>query len=328
MTGTQTGPHGMRRRTALGLAAASIAAPQLALAQAWPARPVRIIVPFPPGGPGDIISRAMADRLQPVWGQPVVVENRAGGSGTIGSAIVARAPADGYTLLMSTNAHVTSPKLIPRLPFDPLNDFTTIIRLASYGMFCTVHPSVAQTMPEFIAKAREAPGRITAANLGVGSVPHLAAAQLALAAGVEFTHVPYSGGPTASLGVMNGEVNMLFFGSLVMEQVRAGKLRALGVGSTAPAPDAPEVPPIASFFPGYEAIAWFGLMGPAGLPEGLVQKLYQDTRVAIDNEDLRGRVRANGIYMEDIGPAAFRRIVIADLERWADVITRSGIQPL
>jgi tripartite-type tricarboxylate transporter receptor subunit TctC len=316
------------RRATMGLGLAALCTPRLAGAQAWPARPVRIVVPFPPGGPGDIISRAMADRLQPVWGQPVVVENRPGGSGTIGSAVVARAPADGYTLLMSTNAHVTTPKLIPRLPFDPLNDFTTIMRLASYGMFCSVHPSVAQTMPEFIAKARAEPGRITAANLGVGSVPHLAAAQLALAAGVEFTHVPYSGGPTASLGVINGEVNMLFFGSLVMEQVRAGRLRVLGVGSARPAPDAPEVPTIASFYPGYEAVAWFGLMGPAGMAPDLVQKLYRDSRAAVDSEDLRTRVRASGIYMEDIGPDAFRAIVAADLARWADVITRAGIQPL
>jgi tripartite-type tricarboxylate transporter receptor subunit TctC len=322
-----TSGGGVGRRSALGLTLAGLARPRLAAAQAWPARPVRIIVPFPPGGPGDIISRAMAERLQPVWGQPIVVENRPGGAGTIGSALAARAPADGYTLLMATNAHVTTPKLIPRLPFDPLNDFTPIMRVASYGMFCVVHPSVAETMPDFIAKARAAPGRMTAANLGVGSVPHLAAAQLALAAGVEFTHVPYSGGPTASLGVLNGEVNMLFFGSLVMEHVRLGRLRALGVGSIAPSPDAPEVPIIASFYPGYEATAWFGIMGPAGMPEPLVAKIYADCRQAVDSEDLRRRVRASGIHMEDIGPAAFHGIVAADLERWADVITRASIQP-
>ncbi len=315
------------RRRLIGLAFAGLATPTLALAQAWPTRPVRMVVPFPPGGPGDIISRAMAERLQPIWGQPMVVENRAGASGTLGSAMVARAPADGYTLLMSTNAHVTTPKLMPSLPFDPLNDFTTIMRCASYGMFCVVHPSVARSMPDFIAKARQERGRMTAANLGVGSVPHLAAAQLALAAGVEFTHVPYSGGPTASLGVLNGEVNMLFFGSLVMEHVRQGRLRALGVGSIAPSPDAPEVPAIASFYPGYEATAWFGVMGPPNLPEGLVAKLHADCSRAVDSPDLRSRVRASGIFMEDIGPAEFRRIVAADLARWADVITRSNIQP-
>jgi len=314
------------RRAALGVGL-GLAMPRLALGQGWPSRPVRIIVPWTAGGPGDIISRALAERLQPVWGQPIVVDNRPGASGTIGSAMVARAPADGYTLLMGTNAHVTTPKLMPHLPFDPLNDFTPIMRVASYGMFCVAHPTVARSLPELIERARRDDGRLLCGDVGVGSVPHLAAAQLGLAAGVRFTHVPYNGVPAATLAVVNNEVGLLFMGSLVMEQARQGRLNALGVGSLQPSPDAPEVPPIARFFPGYEAIAWFGLMGPAGLPAPLVGRLHQDIRQAADSDDLRRRVRAGGIYMEDIGPDAFRAIVATDLARWADVITRADIRP-
>lgn len=166
-----------------------------------------------------------------------------------------------------------------------------------------------------------------AGDLGVGSVPHLAAAQLALAAGTPFTHVPYNGVPSAVLGVLNGEVQVLFAGSLVMEHARLGRLNPLGVGSSMPSPDAPDVPTIASFYPGYEAIAWFGIMGPAGLPEGLVRKLYQDMRQAADTDDMRGRVRASGIFIEGIGPDAFRNVIVSDLRRWADVISRYNIRP-
>lgn len=147
MSGSRGGSLTLRRRTALELGLVGLAAPTLALAQAWPARPVRIIVPWTPGGPGDIIARSMGEKLQQVWGQPIIVENRPGASGTIGSAVAARAPADGYTLLMATNAHVTTPRLMPHLPFDPLNDFTPVMRLASYGMYCVAHPSVARTLP-------------------------------------------------------------------------------------------------------------------------------------------------------------------------------------
>jgi tripartite-type tricarboxylate transporter receptor subunit TctC len=231
-------------------------------------------------------------------------------------------------MLMATNAHVTTPKLMPHLPFDPLNDFTPLMRLASYPMFLLAHPSVAQSLPELIEKAKQRPGDITAANLGVGSVPHLAAAQLALAAGIELTHVPYGGSAAASLAVLSGECNVLFFGSLVMEHVRRGRLRVLGVGSAEPSPDAPDVRTIAEQgYPGFEATAWYGLMGPPALPTPLVSRLHQDCRQALDTEDIRARMLVQGIRMEDIGPAEFGRIVAADLARWADVITRSGIQP-
>jgi tripartite-type tricarboxylate transporter receptor subunit TctC len=294
----------------------------------YPTRPVRIVSQFAAGGPADIIARIVAERLQGRWGQPVVVENRIGAAGTIGAGYVARATPDGYTLLMATNTHVMNPTLIPNLPYDPLADFTPIMRVASYYMFLVCNPSVpAQNVQELIALAKREPGRVTAGTIGVGSVPHLAAALFALRAGVEFTYVPYSGSAQNVLAVLNGEVNILFLGSLVMEHVRAGKLRVLGAGSPGPSPDAPEVPTIASQgLPGFEAPVWFGMLAPKGLPQPLAERLYEDVRWSLDDDTVRAKLRAQGIHTEDVNPQRFSARMAEEVPLWADVIRRAGIR--
>jgi tripartite-type tricarboxylate transporter receptor subunit TctC len=257
-----------------------------------------------------------------------VIENRAGAGGTIGANVVAQAAADGYTLLMATNTHVMNPTLIPNLHYDPLVDFTPIMRVASYYMFLVCHPSVpAQNVQELIALARRDPGRVTAATIGVGSVPHLAAALFALRGGIELTYVPYSGSAQNVLAVLNGEVNILFLGSLVMEHVRTGRLRVLGAGSPGPSPDAPGVPTIAEQgLPGFEAPVWFGMMGPRGLPQPLTERLYDDIRWSLDNNDVRARLLAQGIHTEDLNPQRFGARMAEEVPLWADVIRRAGIR--
>lgn len=326
------GTLALRRRRLLlnigGLGTAAIA-PGMARAQErYPTRPVRIVSQFAAGGPADIIARIIADRLQSRWGQPVVVENRIGAAGTIGATHVARSAPDGYTLLMATNTHVMNPTLIPNLQYDPLVDFTPIMRVASYYMFLVCHPSVpAQNVQELLALARRDPGRVTAATIGVGSVPHLAAALFALRGGVELTYVPYSGSAQNVLAVLNGEVNMLFLGSLVMEHVRSGRLRVLGVGSPVRSLDAPDVPTIAEQgLPGFEAPVWFGMMAPRGLPQALTERLYDDIRWSLDNNDVRARLLAQGIHTEDLNPQRFGARMAEEVPLWADVIRRAGIR--
>ena len=326
------GTLALRRRRLLlnigGLGTAAIA-PGMARAQErYPTRPVRIVSQFAAGGPADIIARIIADRLQSRWGQPVVVENRIGAAGTIGATHVARSAPDGYTLLMATNTHVMNPTLIPNLQYDPLVDFTPIMRVASYYMFLVCHPSVpAQNVQELLALARRDPGRVTAATIGVGSVPHLAAALFALRGGVELTYVPYSGSAQNVLAVLNGEVNILFLGSLVMEHVRTGRLRVLGAGSPGPSPDAPGVPTIAEQgLPGFEAPVWFGMMAPRGLPQALTERLYDDIRWSLDNNDVRARLLAQGIHTEDLNPQRFGARMAEEVPLWADVIRRAGIR--
>jgi tripartite-type tricarboxylate transporter receptor subunit TctC len=326
------GTHDLRRRrlllTAGALGTAAIA-PGLARAQdRYPNRPVRIVSQFAAGGPADIIARMIAERLQGRWGQPVVVENRIGAAGTIGATYVARSAPDGYTLLMATNTHVMNPTLIPNLQYDPIADFTPIMRVASYYMFLVCHPSVpAQNVQELIALAKRDPGRVTAATIGVGSVPHLAAALFALRAGIELTYVPYSGSAQNVLAVLNGEVNMLFLGSLVMEHVRTGRLRVLGAGSPGRSSDAAGVPTIAEQgLPGFEAPVWFGMMGPKGLPQPLTERLYDDIRWSLDSDDVRARLLTQGIHTEDLNPQRFGARMAEEVPLWADVIRRANIR--
>ncbi len=327
-----SGTSPLRRRRLLSgagaLGAASIASGTARAQDRYPTRPVRIVSQFAAGGPADIIARIVADRLQTRWGQPVVVENRIGAAGTIGATYVARSVPDGYTLLMATNTHVMNPTLIPNLQYDPLADFTPIMRVASYYMFLVCHPSVpAQNVQELIALAKRDPGSVTAATIGVGSVPHLSAALFALRGGVELTYVPYSGSAQNVLAVLNGEVNMLFLGSLVMEHVRAGRLRVLGVGSPGPSPDAPGVPTIAEQgLPGFEAPVWFGMLGPRGLPQPLAERLYDDIRWSLDHDEVRAKLLSQGIRTEDMDPRRFAARMVEEVPLWADVIRRAGIR--
>lgn len=296
---------------------------------AYPNRPVRIVQGYTPGGPTDLLARLVGDKLSAAWGQPVVVESRPGASASIAAAHVARSAPDGYTLAVLAATHVQTPPLLPRLPYHALNDFTPIAQIAGYPLILVVTPSLpARTLAEFIAHAKAQPGAVTFATAGIGSSPHLSAAQLALRAGAEFTYVQYPGTAQGQTAVMTGEVQAMFLNPLLAVPIlRDGRARALAASGVRRWRDLPEVPTVAEQgYPGYDAAVWYGVFGPAGLPPALVAKLEADILAAMRAPDLRARLETAGFYPLEVGAAAFRAIVESELARWAEVIRRTGIR--
>jgi tripartite-type tricarboxylate transporter receptor subunit TctC len=320
------------RTTRRGAVAGLLGAPALAWAQApsWPERPVRIVVPYAPGGPSDILARALAERLFDAWRQPVVVENRPGAGSAIGTEHVARQPADGYTLLLAATAHVMNPPLMPRLPFDPARDFTAIVNAAFHPMVLVVHPSVpVRTVPEFVALAGSRPGGLTMGSAGVGNASHLATALFALASGVELTHVPFNGAAPAQAAILSGQVQAGFLNSTVaVRQIQAGTLRGLAVADARRWRELPELPTLPELgFAGVEAVSWYGILAPAGLPAPLVDRLHRDILAALRQPALRERILAAGLDPIEVGPAEFQAQLAAELAKWSRVVREAGIRP-
>lgn len=316
-----------RRAAILGL----LAAPGLARAQggAWPERPVRIIVPFAPGGPSDIVARGLAERLQAAWGQPVVAENRPGGGSTIGTELVARAAPDGYTLLIAASAHVMNPPVMARIPFDPIRDFTPIINLAFHPMVLAAHPSVGvATLPAFIAAAKARPGGLTMVSSGVGTSSHLVTALFAQAAGIELTHVPFNGAAPAQAAILSGQVQAGFLNATIgVPPVRDGALRGIAVTDRRRWRDLPEVPAMPELgFPDVLAGSWYGILGPAGLPPALRDRIHADMAAALGQPALRQRVMAAGLDPLDVGPEAFGAQLATELATWSRVVRAAGIR--
>ncbi|MBR0653184.1 tripartite tricarboxylate transporter substrate binding protein [Roseomonas terrae] len=320
------------RRRIIAAAAASLL-PGAALGQAggaYPNRPVRIMQGYTAGGPTDLIARVLADKLSIGWGgRPVVVEARPGASGTLAAGAVARSAPDGYTLVLLASTHVQTPTLLPRLPFHTVNDFTPLAQIASYPLLLVVNADfAARTLVEFVGRAREQPGGVTFATAGIGSSPHLSAAQLAVRAGVEFTYVQYPGTSNGQTAVMTGEVNAMFLNPLLaLPMIRDGRFRVLGTTGAERWRDLPDVPTIAEAgFNGYEANVWYGVLGPAGLPPELVTEISSAIRGAMQQPDLQERLRVAGFNSFFVGPTAFRATMENDLTRWAEIIRRAGIR--
>jgi tripartite-type tricarboxylate transporter receptor subunit TctC len=310
------------------LLAAAALAPVPARAQSFPARPVRIVVPFTPGGPVDIIARAIGEALQPIWQQPVTIENRPGGGGTIGTAVVTRAAPDGYTLLLAAVAHVMNPPFMPQLPYDPVRDVTPIMQVAYLPYLLAVHPAVrATTLPELVALAKADPGGISVGTAGLGSGGHLASALLAMMAGVEFNHVHFNGSSPLQAALVGGHINAAFLNiSAALPVVREGRVRALATTGPARWREIPEVPTGAEQgYPGYETISWFGVMGPPGLPPALTAQLHRDIAQALKAPSVQRHFASNGLDPMDAGPDAFARIVATEVEHWRRVVRDARI---
>jgi tripartite-type tricarboxylate transporter receptor subunit TctC len=324
-----------RRRSGLLPALAMLAtsllmswlAPAPVSAQGYPARPVRLIVPFPAGGPADALGRVLADQLNKMWGQPVIVENRGGAGGNIGAEVVARAAPDGYTLLLNASSHVINASLYDKLPYDPIKDFTPVSEVASYMLVLVTHPSVpAQNVKEFVAFAKSKPEGLSVANAGLGTPTHLAAVLFAQAAGVKLVHVPYRGAAPASTDLIAGQMPAMFNNPVnAVPQVKANTLRALAVTGAKRLALLPDTPTIAeSGYPEFETRTWYGLFGPAGLPGEIVRKLHADSEKALRTPEIANSLVAQGWDITVSPPERFSVVVKSELDRWSAVVKSSG----
>lgn len=298
------------------------------VAAQYPAKPVRLIVPFPPGGSTETLARLLGTRLGEVWGQQVIIDNRPGASGIIGTELAAKAVPDGYTLLMGSGAPFTIlPGLHAKLPYDPLKDFAPISLMAAVPNVFAIHPSVpAKNAKELIALARARPDQLTFSSNGSGTPGHLAGELLKTMANVRMTHVPYKGAAPATLAVLTGETSMtITTTTAVLPQAKAGRMRIIAVTTLKRLDPLPDVPTVAeSGLAGYEAISWFGPVAPAAVPADILRKLAADAQQVLNTPDMRSRVESHGATLVASTPEQYRAQIRDDLAKWARVIKVSG----
>lgn len=302
-----------------------------AMAQSYPTRPIRFIVPFAPGGSTDTLARTLSLKLAEVLGQQVVVDNRAGGNGNIGTDLVAHAAPDGYTILLGYIANLAiGPSLYAKLPYDPVKDFAPITLLAEAPNILVVHPSVpAKNFQEFIAYGKANPAKVNFASAAVASPGHLSGELLNLAANIHMQHVPYKGSGQAVVDLVGGQVQAMVSGmSSVMPHIKAGRLRPLAVTGARRSPAVPDVPTIAeSGFPKFEATAWYGVLAPAGTPPAIVNRLHDETVRALKLPDVKERLEYVGFEIVGSTPAAFGEFIKTEIKKWASVVKASGAKP-
>ena len=321
----------LRHYFALALALALVcAAPLLALAQTYPSKPIRFVVPFPAGGAGDLVIRPLAQKLSERWREPVVVDNRSGASGALGLQIAANAPADGHTLALGTaSTHSINPALHRDLPYDPVKDFAPIALLIVIPNVLVAHPSLpARSLQELIQLARAKPGGLSYASNGTGTSAHMAGELLQRAAGIQILHVPYKGAGIAVNDVLGGHVQLLFGAvATTLPQVQAGKLKALAVTGAQRSPAAPGVPTVAeSGFPGFEVVQWFGAFAPAGTPRHIIVNVNAELNHAMALPDVQESFARQGFETRPGSPEKFAVYVKSELAKWSKVIREAGIR--
>ena len=301
-----------------------------ALAQSYPSKPVRLVVPFPPGGAPDLVARALGPRLHEELGQPVVVDNRAGAAGIIAMEIVAKSPADGHVLVMGSAGPVAiNPGLYRKLPYDVLRDFAPVSRVTALPFLLVVHPSLpVKSIRDLLALAKAKPGELNYGSPGNGSTTHLATELLKSMTGVKITHIPYKGVAAAATDLMAGQVQILS-GDLntMLPHVKSGRMRGIAVTSERRSPVLPDMPTIAqSGVPGFEATGWTGLLAPAGTPPAIVQRLSATVAKALETPDTRSRVAALGGEVASSTPEAFAAYIRSEIAKWGKLIQSLGIQ--
>ncbi len=300
-----------------------------AQAQSWPQKPVRFIVPFPPGGATDISARLLGEKLTQIWGQTVIIENRGGAGGGVGAAEAARATPDGYTLFFPSGSVMTANQHVyPKLNYDPMKDFVPVTNVVSGPQVLAVPAkSPYRTVKDLIDAARAQPGKLTFGHAGVGSQTHLAAENFVNTAGIDALAVPYKGEGPALASLVAGDISFTVTNlAATLPHVTSGRLRALGVTSKTEAPQMPGVPPIANTLPGFENTGWFGIVAPAGTPKEIVQKVYRDTKKALEASDLKGRLYVQGLAPVGNSPEDFGKAMEQESSLWARVVRERRIQ--
>jgi len=316
-------------RRLLEIVLLALCAVGVAQAQTWPAKPVRIVVAYPPGGGIDVLGRQLAEKLTGAWGQPVVVENKPGANTIVATDAVAKSAPDGHTILLTTDATFSiNPHLYSRLPFDPQRDFIPVTMLVLLQQLLVAHPSLpANTLAELIRLAKEKPGSINYASYGSGSQPHLSGEMLKYKAGINLVHVPYKGISLAVPAVMAGEVQLTFAGiATSMPQLKAGRIKPIAIGGTKRSPLLPEVPTFAELgYPEVETHAWFGLFVPAGSPREAVERIHRDTRRIVEEPEFRQKQLIDKGY-EVVGssPQEFAAYIRTDSESRGRAVKISG----
>ena len=300
-----------------------------AAAQSYPARPVRIIVPFAPGGPTDIVARTVGQKLSESFGQPVVVDNRPGAGGVVGADLAAKSGADGYTLLLcSTGAMAINPGLIARMPYDPLRDLTPITLVVTIPYLLLVNPNFsAQSVREVIALARAKPGELNYGSAGTGTTSHLAMELFRSMANIRVTHVPYKGSALAATDLVGGQLQLLFDAPpSSLPFVRSGRLRALGISSARRTALLPDMPTISEAgVPGYEVLTWSGICAPSGTPRAIVERLNTAMVAGITTRESREKFAAIGADVVANSPDAYREFIVSELAKWSRVIKEAGV---
>lgn len=318
------------RRHVIGVVCAALcaaAASPLAWANDYPNKPVKLVVPYPPGGPTDIVARVVAQKLLEQMGQSFFIENRPGAGANIGAEAVARSPADGYTLVVATTAHAINPSLFAKLSYSITKDFAPISQLTSGPLVIVTNPATpANNVKELIALAKSKQGGLNYASSGNGQSTHLSAELFNAMGGVKMAHVPYKGSAPALTDVMGGQADLMFDTMLSsMSHVKAGKLKALAVTSSQRSPSAPGIPTVAeSGLPGYEAIAWNGLLAPAGTPKEVVDRLSAELKKVLDNPEVAQRFEAQGFAAAWSTPTAYAGFLQAEVDKWGKVVKASG----
>ena len=317
------------RLTHAALAILALSCPCFALAQQYPAKPVRLVVGFTAGASIDIVARAIGQRMGESIGQQVVVDNRPGAGSNIGAEIVAKSPPDGYTILIVNNALAVSHTLYAKLSYDALRDLTPVSQVSAMPHLLGVHPSLpAKNIKELIALAKAKPGMLSFASSGVGVSDHIAGELFKYMTGIKMVHVPYKGGPQAATDVASGQVDM-WFGGLpsIMPFVKSGRVRALAVTSLQRSPALPDVPTMnEAGVPGYEVILWYGIFAPAATPREIVQRLNAEIGKAQDAPDVRERFATLGLTAVHTSPEQFEKFFRAEIEKWGKVVKAAGLK--
>jgi len=301
---------------------------QTLAAQPYPTRPIRLVVPYPPGGPTDFVGRTVGQKLAQAFGQQIVVDNRPGAGTIIGSELVARAAPDGYTLLFGTGGGTfLAPLMLPKVPYDPHRDFAPVSMLVQSPQVLVVHPSVAaNSVSELVALAKAKPGALNFASVGTGTSPHLGGELFLSLAGIKLVHVPYKGTAPAVTDLISGQVHLMFTSMpTVLTHVQGGRLRLLGTGGAKRSAVIPEAPPIAEALPGFELVTWYAIFAPAGTPDAIIRRLNAEIVKALADPESRDRLAAQGLEPTPMTPEELRRYTQQDSSRWARLIKAAGI---